>query len=158
MATEIERKFLVSGDPWKNSPGTRVRQGYLATGDAATVRVRVADHHAFLTIKGRRSGMTRAEYEYQIPLSDANEMLDTLCMGAVIEKHRHVVHEGGLVWEIDRFTGANEGLVLAEVELRSEQQAFDPPSWLGSEVTDDERYYNANLARQPYSAWKQAAR
>lgn len=155
MANEIERKFLVTGDVWKSSPGTHVRQGYLATGEAATVRVRVADGRAFLTIKGRRSGMTRAEYEYEIPLSDANEMLDSLGTGALIEKHRHVVREGGLVWEVDRFTGANEGLVLAEVELRSEQQAFDLPRWLGREVTEDERFYNANLARRPYCSWKQ---
>ncbi|KKC33613.1 CYTH domain-containing protein [Devosia psychrophila] len=149
MAQEIERKFLVTGDGWKAlaESSSLLRQGYLSSNAKATVRVRSwDDERAALTLKGRASGMTRAEYEYDIPMGDAREMLD-MAQPHVLEKRRHLVTFGGLTWEVDVFEGRHEGLVIAEVELTSEQQAVELPAWVGTEVTDDDRYYNASLSR-----------
>jgi adenylate cyclase len=149
LAQEIERKFLVTGDGWKAlaESSSLLRQGYLSSNAKATVRVRSwDDERAALTLKGRASGMTRAEYEYDIPMGDAREMLD-MAQPHVLEKRRHLVPFGGLIWEVDVFEGRHEGLVIAEVELTSEQQAVELPAWVGTEVTDDDRYYNASLSR-----------
>lgn len=153
MGMEIERKFLIEGDGWRKDRGTRIRQGYLSTNEERTVRVRTAGNKATLTIKGITVGATRAEYEYQIPMSDAEEMLNHLCERPLIEKRRYRIEHAGLVWEVDEFFGANNGLVIAEVELESEGQSFDIPPWIGKEVTDDPRYFNANLVSRPYETW-----
>lgn len=155
MAVEIERKFLVTGTAWQQVPGVVYRQGYLNRDKARTVRVRVAGDAAFLTIKGQSVGATRAEFEYPIPLADAQALL-ALSDGPLIEKTRHVLTVDGTVWEVDVFAGDNAGLVVAEVELASEDQAFARPDWLGVEVTQDARYFNSNLAQHPYSRWASA--
>lgn len=157
MNKEIERKFLVEDkntDSWRNAIYSEIRQGYLSVDKQRTVRVRIAGSAAYLTIKGITEGATRAEYEYPIPVSHAREMLDSLCLRPQIEKRRHRVEYGGLIWEVDEFYGDNAGLIVAEVELKSAQQVFDKPSWAGKEVTDDPRYYNANLVNHPYSKWQ----
>ena len=153
MATEIERKFLVVGDAWRTADGTRIWQGYLNRDKDRTVRVRVAGEHAFLTVKGATKGATRAEFEYEIALADAEQMM-SLCDGPVIQKVRHRVAHAGFTWEVDEFFGDNAGLVVAEIELTSEDQPFAKPTWVGREVTNDPRYYNSNLAAQPYAAWR----
>lgn len=158
MAVEIERKFLLKNDTWKidaqGAPlvGTVFRQGYIPTQDS-TVRVRLEGTRAVLTIKGKTVGMSRLEYEYEIPFEDANEMLDQLCEKPLIEKTRYLKKEGQLTWEIDVFDGDNQGLVVAEVELISEDQQVDYPLWLGDEVTGDPKYYNSNLVTFPYKQW-----
>jgi CYTH domain-containing protein len=156
MAQEIERKFLVKNDQWRQYEGqtTIYRQGYIYTQNATTVRVRVAGSQGFLTIKGKTSGKTRTEFEYSIPLEEAQEMLDNLCDPPLIEKTRTKLKIGNLTWEIDEFTGENEGLILAEVELDDENQEIEIPEWIGEEVTDDPRYYNANLVKNPYLKFK----
>lgn len=155
MAQEIERKFLVRGEDWRDlAPGEVYRQGYLSAGTGVTVRVRTAGGRGLLTIKGPSVGATRAEYEYEIPLADANEMLDTLCEQPLIEKSRRRIEHGGLVWDVDEFVGDNQGLVIAEVELADERQEVTLPDWVGDEVTDDSRYFNANLVRHPYREWR----
>ncbi len=154
MSREIERKYLVHGDSWRSSgTATEIRQGYLSTVKERTVRVRVMGDAAWLTIKGITLGASRSEFEYPIPVSDAHQMLDELCEQPLIEKTRHVVEAGGMVWEIDEFSGANEGLTVAEVELEHEDQAFEIPDWIGAEVTSDPRYFNANLIDHPFSTW-----
>jgi len=154
MATEIERKFLVTDGRWRPlAPAQRYRQGYLATAAGTTVRVRTVGGRGFLTVKGPSAGAARAEYEYEIPLADANEMLDTLCEGLLIDKQRRKIDHHGRVWEVDEFFGDNSGLVIAEVELDDEAQEVVLPDWVGEEVTGDPRYYNANLVRHPYSSW-----
>lgn len=154
MGTEIERKFLVRGDAWKTlGKGMRMRQGYLSTDPERVVRVRIEGDAATLTIKGRSIGATRGEWEYPIPLTDAEEMLTQLCLRPLIEKIRYRIEQDAMLWEVDEFLGDNAGLVVAEIELTSEDQAFVKPQWVGDEVTDDARYYNANLLRHPYSAW-----
>jgi adenylate cyclase len=159
MGIEIERKFLVAGDGWRQQAArqTRFSQGYLSRDPARTVRVRVAGEHAFLTIKGATTGATRAEFEYEVPVADAQQLL-ALADGPVVEKIRHLCEIDGMTWEVDEFLGANAGLVVAEIELQSEAQAFTRPGWLGAEVTGDARYVNANLAVQPYSSWPAAPR
>ncbi len=154
MGIEIERKFLVEGDGWKAAigDGLECRQGYLATGPEKTVRVRIIGEQAFLTIKGATSGISRSEFEYGIPVADAIELLK-LCGDAVVEKTRYSITHGGMVWELDVFSGANEGLVMAEIELESEAQPFDLPDWAGQEVSGAPRYYNACLARNPFTKW-----
>ncbi len=154
MATEIERKFLVRGDGWRGQ-GTpeRTRQGYLRTAGPATVRVRIAGGSGVLTIKGPTRGMTRSEYEYEIPLADAEALLDSVCERPQIEKLRTRVPAGAHTWEIDEFLGDNAGLVVAEIELRSEDEPFDRPAWLGEEVTADPRYRNVALAQRPFRTW-----
>ena len=153
MGKEIERKFLVAGDAWRQGEGVVYRQGYLNTDKHRTVRVRVVGDQGYLTIKGITQGATRQEYEYTIPVADASDMLDELCEGPIIEKRRYRIPQGPLVWEVDEFFGDNQGLVVAEVELEREDQPVDKPSWLGKEVTGDARYYNANLVQHPYSQW-----
>ena len=153
MAAEIERKFLVQGDAWRDSPHQRLCQCYLNRDKARTVRVRIAGSEAFLTIKGITRGATRAEFEYPIPLKDAQQLL-TLSDGPIIEKNRHVIVHAGSRWEVDEFFGENTGLVMAEIELQSEDQPFSRPPWLGQEVTHDRRYYNSNLAGHPYREWR----
>jgi adenylate cyclase len=157
MASEIERKFLVQGDGWRAGAQQRLCQCYLNRDKARTVRVRIAGDKAFLTIKGVTRGATRAEFEYEIPMQDAQQML-ALSDGPILEKIRHVlVHEGSR-WEVDEFLGDNAGLVIAEIELQSEDQPFSRPPWLGQEVTNDNRYYNSNLAGHPYSSWRNESR
>lgn len=152
MGTEIERKFLVRGSGWQTDAPQRIVQGYLNRDKARTVRVRIAGAEAFLTIKGVTTGATRAEFEYPIPLADAEALL-ALCDGPLIDKLRHRVAHGGLLWEIDQFLGDNAGLVVAEVELASEDQAVALPPWAADEVTGDSRYYNSSLATQPFCQW-----
>ncbi|MBD2058552.1 CYTH domain-containing protein [Oculatella sp. FACHB-28] len=159
MATEIERKFLVVGDEWRKSAiGTLYRQGYIFSDVRRTVRVRVAGEKGFLTIKGTAVGLVRPEFEYAIPTEDATLMLDTLCDRPLIEKTRHVLRQGDLTWEIDEFAGENQGLIVAEVELSDENQPVELPSWIGPEVSHDPRYFNAALAKNPFSHWKEEAR
>lgn len=157
MAIEIERKFLVSGEGWRALAGARtlLRQGYLANTARASVRVRRAGGRGFVSVKAMTPGLTRAEYEYEVPPADADAMLDTLCQGPLIEKWRHEVRYAGRDWEIDEFLGANAGLIVAELELESENDVFEMPDWLGAEVTHDLRYYNFRLAEQPWSSWPQ---
>ncbi|WEK05638.1 MAG: CYTH domain-containing protein [Candidatus Devosia phytovorans] len=149
MAQEIERKFLVSSDGWKRGVASSelLRQGYLSSNAKATVRVRTKDDaEAYVTIKGATSGMSRAEYEYAVPVDDAREML-VMAAPHVVEKRRHIVPFGGLTWEVDVFEGRHAGLVMAEVELEAEDQAVELPEWIGREVTEDDRYFNASLSR-----------
>ncbi|MBO7337802.1 MAG: CYTH domain-containing protein [Paludibacteraceae bacterium] len=153
MAKEIERKFLVTSDAYKNSPRKYYKQGYLSTDPDKTVRVRVAGDRGFITIKGRNSGVTRAEYEYEISVGDANEMLDNLVKTGLIEKWRYVCEHDGKTWEVDEFLGDNAGLVVAEIELGSEGEAFAKPEWVGDEVSGDARYYNSSLSQHPYKDW-----
>jgi CYTH domain-containing protein len=154
VGKEIERKFLVVDDAWRGQgTATMFRQGYLSTVKERTVRVRAAGEDGWLTIKGITVGVTRTEFEYPIPIDDANAMLDELCEQPIIEKVRHVVEFDGTTWEIDEFSGVNKGLIIAEVELGSDDEKFTSPDWLGEEVTDDPRYFNANLVAHPYSAW-----
>jgi len=146
MPLEIERKFLVTGDTWRGlGRVVRIRQGYLASAESLSVRVRQAGPRAFLTVKGGK-GLVRAEYEYEIPFDEAGEMLDRLCRRPLIEKQRHVLDRGGLEWVVDEFEGELAGLVLAEIELDSEHQQVALPDWVGTEVTDDPRYLNASLS------------
>lgn len=154
MGVEIERKFLLSGDGWK-SLGEPVffKQGYLSSNKERVVRVRIEGDRAVLTIKGANKGATRGEWEYEIPVADAIELLDGLCEQPLIEKFRRRIPFAGNVWEVDEFLGVNAGLVVAEIELQSEDQQFDQPDWIGAEVTDDLRYLNSNLIKQPFSIW-----
>lgn len=153
MAVEIERKFLVTDDSWNDgSPGVRIAQGYLSVDPDRCVRVRLAGDDAWLTIKGRNEGIRRAEFEYPIPVDDARALLG-MCLPSVIDKTRHRIPFGGHVWELDVFHGANEGLVLAEVELADESVIPQLPPWAGAEVSSDARYYNASLASLPYGSW-----
>jgi adenylate cyclase len=154
MSVEIERKFLVRGSDWKKlGQAVAIRQGYLSSDRDRIVRVRIEDAAATLTIKGRTTGITRGEWEYPIPVEDADELLNGLCERPLIEKTRTRITHDGMVWEVDEFFGDNLGLVVAEIELTSEEQTFSKPDWIGAEVTDDARYFNANLLRHPYTAW-----
>jgi adenylate cyclase len=153
MALEIERKFLLKEGAWRNEKGTMYRQGYLNSAKERTVRVRIVDDQGYLTIKGISRGAVRVEYEYEIPLAEAKAMLDDLCEKPLIEKMRYKIAINGLVWEADEFFGENLGLLMAEVELEREDQSFATPEWIGEEVTDDPKYYNANLIHHPYSKW-----
>lgn len=154
VGTEIERKFLLRNDGWRAGvTGTMYRQGYLNSAKERTVRIRTVGDKAFLTIKGITVGATRAEYEYPIPFDECNAMLDTLAEKPLIEKKRYKIKRGDLTWEIDEFFGDNKGLVVAEVELQSESQAFDKPDWVGDEVSGDPRYFNSNLIKHPYTRW-----
>jgi adenylate cyclase len=160
MALEIERKFRVIDQRWRHeiSHSTLLRQGYLANTTRASVRVRLAGEHAWLSVKAMTPGRARAEYEVPLAVADASEMLDRLCEAALIEKWRHIVLHDGNRWEIDEFLGANAGLVIAELELDSEAQEFARPEWLGAEVTQEERYYNFRLAQHPYTQWPERLR
>ena len=152
MPLEIERKFLVLGTTWRTENGSHYRQGYLNQDKERTVRVRLTEKQSFICVKGNTKGMSRVEYEYEIPKDEAEEMLK-ICEGQIIEKVRHIVIHKGLKWDIDEFLGDNKGLIIAEVELDSEDQVFEKPEWLGAEVTSDPRYFNSNLATTPYNTW-----
>lgn len=157
MGIEIERKFLVIGDAWRaNARGVFYCQGYLSTAKERTVRVRIAGNSGFLTIKGESTGAARAEYEYEVPVADAREMLEHLCEKPLIEKTRYTVEFAGRTWEIDEFAGSNEGLIVAEIELSGEHVRVELPSWVGREVTGDPRYYNSSLVRNPWRSWGRA--
>ncbi len=154
MPEEIERKYLVSGDAWRElAEPVLIRQGYLCDDPERVVRVRLAGDRAWVTIKGLSQGASRCEYEYEVPAADAREMLDDLCLRPLIEKRRARIPHAGMVWEVDEFMGENAGLTLAEVELASADQQVALPPWIGGEVTGDARYYNANLRKNPYSRW-----
>ena len=159
MGMEIERKFLRNDDSWRKNvtQSTVFKQRYLPlSGGAAYVsgRVRIAGKKAFLTLKSAAKGFSRNEFEYEIPVADAEQMLNLFCVGGAIDKVRHIVVYQGFRWEIDEFRGENTGLFIAEIELESETQSFPRPEWLGKEVTGDHRYANSQLARTPYSQWK----
>lgn len=154
MGVEIERKFLLAGDGWRTlGEPVLLRQGYLSSDPDRTVRVRIEGATGTLTIKGRSEGATRAEWEYPIPLGEAGELLDRLCMTPLIEKYRRRIALAGHVWEVDEFLEANAGLVVAEIELASEGEAFEMPEWIGAEVTHDRRYFNSSLVKVPFSQW-----
>ncbi|MEL6159271.1 MAG: CYTH domain-containing protein [Cyanobacteria bacterium J06623_5] len=160
MPQEIERKFLVASDSWQHpsdgSPmGQFYCQGYIATArPGQSVRLRIVGEQGYLTVKGPADGLSRAEFEYAIPVGDAREMLETLCDRPFIEKMRYRVPIGNLVWEIDEFQGENAGLVIAEVELTSEDQTVTLPEWVGEEVSGDAKYYNSSLVKHPYTQWR----
>lgn len=153
MGQEIERKFLVKGDSWRSGTGRKIRQGYLRNEIDGVVRVRTKGEKGYLTIKGATTGFMRLEFEYEIPLEEADQILDELCVKPLIEKIRYDVHFEGFKWEIDEFEGENSGLLVAEIELEEENQEFSRPDWLGTEVTGDFRYQNANLVNYPYREW-----
>lgn len=155
MGIEIERKFLVKGDGWRSQSFRNVyyRQGYLNDAKSCSIRVRIAEDKAYLNIKSATLGIFRHEYEYEIPLAEANEMLDSFSLGAVIAKRRFFVEYAGHTWEVDVFDGDNDGLIVAEIELSAEDEAFDIPNWAGDEVSDDPRYYNVCLVKHPYKDW-----
>lgn len=156
MSLEIERKFLTASEAWRDevrAPGLLYRQSYLLAENGRTVRVRQAGESAWLTIKGPTIGISRAEFEYPIPVADAVEMLATLCPGGVVEKTRHLVWLEGFCFEVDEFAGENAGLIIVEIELPVPEAVFPRPAWLGREVTGERRYYNSHLARHPYRSW-----
>jgi adenylate cyclase len=159
MPKEIERKFIVATDTWRNSieDKTPMRQGYIRALDC-TVRVRIAGTTGYLTIKGRTSNITRDEYEYEIPLQEAEEMLNNLCHGGNVGKLRYRVIVDGDEWVVDEFIGQNAGLIMAEIELTTENQSFTTPEWLGKEVSHDSRYTNGALAMKPFSTWSKACK
>ncbi len=155
MATEIERKFLLKNSSWKNlaDEGTHFCQGYLVGSQHASVRVRIQGKRAFLNIKSATIDIVRQEYEYEIPLTEANEMLETLCEKPLINKIRYRLENDNHVWEIDVFSGDNQGLIVAEIELNDKDESFTKPDWLGKEVSDDNRYYNVCLVKHPFKEW-----
>lgn len=159
MALEIERKFLLLNDAWRErvKESFFLRQGYLNAEQRCSVRVRTSGSRAWLNIKGATVGAQRLEFEYEIPPADAHILLDQLSLGPIIEKTRHLVAVGRHTWEIDVFEGDNAGLVVAEIELEHTNEPFEKPSWAGEEVTDDIRYYNTMLARHPYRRWPENA-
>jgi len=154
MRLEIERKFLVTGTAWRAlAAGVPTRQGYLANTPDRTVRIRIAGERGLLTVKGRCRGLARAEFEYAIPVEDAAAMLDGLCEKPLIEKTRYRIPFGAHTWDVDEFHGLNAGLVIAEVELESADEKPALPPWVGREVSGDERYFNVNLVRKPFTTW-----
>jgi adenylate cyclase len=154
MGTEIERKFLLKSDAWRSqSVGKPYRQGYVFKSTDVTVRIRIAGTQGYITLKGKAEQYARPEFEYEIPVDDAQAMLDLWCQPRVVEKIRYRVSFGGLIWEVDEFQGLNQGLILAEVELTSNTQAFEVPDWIGQEVSDQDRYFNSSLAVYPYTQW-----
>ena len=155
MAIEIERKFLVVNDSWRSlGLGKVYKKGYIATADnITTIRVRIIGEEAYLTIKSKTEGISRNEFEYPIPLEDAQMILESLCDRPLIEKIRYKINYDNLLWEIDEFQGENQGLIIAEVELENENQTINLPEWVGEEVSHDPRYYNVNLTKNPYQTW-----
>lgn len=157
MATEIERKFLVDENEFKliqsSCFSSEITQGYIPRGNSTTVRIRVQDDKGYLTLKGKTKGFSRSEFEYEIPSEDAYEMLKELCDKRLIEKRRFIYKSNNHKWEIDVFSGSNDGLIIAEIELDSEDEDFEKPDFIREEVTDDKKYYNANLMDNPYSVW-----
>lgn len=160
MAEEIERKFLVVNDDWRQQVEHSIdmAQGYLGSGPLCSIRVRLSGDKANLNIKSATLGISRQEYDYPIPADDAHEILSTLASGALIEKTRHIVHVGSHQWEIDEFAGDNAGLIVAEVELSHADETFEKPGWAGDDVSDDPRYYNVCLVDNPYSQWQESRR
>ncbi len=155
MNIEIERKFLVLNDSYKASATPhRIAQGYICNASDRVVRIRCYDQRAFITLKDATVGFARHEFEYEIPVDDARQMLDTMCMRPIIDKTRYCLPQGDLCWEIDEFHGENEGLVVAEIELPSKETKFEKPAFIGREVTGDERYYNSNLIKNPFKNWE----
>ncbi len=154
MGKEIERKFLVKDTYYKQlTEGILYKQGYICSEPERVVRVRVIGSKGFITIKGKVSGFSRSEYEYEIPINDADEMISSLCEKPIIEKYRYKFVYRGFTWEVDEFLGDNQGLVIAEIELENEGVQFCIPEWIGAEVTGDPRYYNSNLIKKPYKTW-----
>ena len=154
MAKEIERKFLLKNEDWRGlAEGRYYCQGYIPTQGKQTVRVRIVGEQGYLTLKGPAQGISRSEFEYEIPAADAQAILDELCQHPVIEKYRYRIASGDVVWEVDEFLGANQGLLLAEVELSHAEQTVELPTWIGQEVTGDARYYNSNLVSNPFKNW-----
>jgi adenylate cyclase len=153
MAIEIERKFLVTSNGWRINEPVQIRQGYLNRDPDRTVRVRTAGNQAWITVKGRTTGSVRSEFEYPIPLNDADALL-LLCERPLLEKRRYHFEHDGRTWEVDEFLGENEGLVVAEIELDTPDAEFSMPSWIGVEVTHDSRYFNSNLSVSPFTTWK----
>ncbi len=155
MAIEIERKFLLKGNDYRDlAKGIYYHQGYLSSNEQRIVRVRIIGNRGYIAIKEASIGAARLEFEYEIPFSDANEILLKLCEKPNIEKYRYKVQIGNLVWEVDEFHGDNKGLIIAEIELNSEDQTFEKPSWIGEEVTGDPKYYNVNLVKKPFNTWQ----
>jgi adenylate cyclase len=155
MGKEVERKFAVDKAVWQpHGTGVHFKQGYLNSQKERVVRVRIEGDRAKLTIKGPTTGVTRAEFEYDIPVEEASLLLDNLCEQPLIDKHRHKEVHGGKTWEIDVFHGQNEGLVIAEIELDFEEEKFEVPKWAVREVSSDQRYYNSNLLKSPYCSWE----
>ena len=155
MGMEIERKFLVDHEKWhhlKKPAGTPYRQGYLLDDESRTVRIRVAGDKGFITIKGTSTGISRKEFEYEIPVDEATEMIGELAVSE-IQKTRHNINFEGKLWEVDEFSGDNDGLIMAEIELKAEDEAFEKPDWITVEVSDDERYYNSYLSKNPFKTW-----
>jgi adenylate cyclase len=154
MGVEIERKFLIDKTKLPTlKNGYAIKQGYIQTVEQTTVRIRIRDKDAFLTIKSKSQGASRLEFEYHIPLSDAQEMLTNLCHASRVEKTRYLIEHEGHTWEVDIFEGSNKGLIIAEIELKSEGETFSLPEWVTEEVTQDERYFNVNLVEHPYQEW-----
>ncbi len=153
MATEIERKFLIQRSRWQpEGPGRRMTQGYLSRDPDRTVRVRIVGEEAFMTVKSRRTGISRTEIEFPITLEHARDLM-ALCFQPVIDKTRHEVPHDGMLWEVDVFRGANDGLIVAEIELPAEDTPFTLPDWIGEEVSHDPRYTNSRLSEQPFQNW-----
>ena len=155
MGVEIERKFLVDHEKWQQvikPAGTHYRQGYLLNDAHRTIRVRVTDKQGYITLKGATTGITRKEYEYKIPVEDGIELLNGFSVSEV-EKIRYRIEFAGKLWEVDEFSGDNEGLIMAEIELHNESEKFDRPAWVTHEVSDDERYYNSYLSVHPFKGW-----
>lgn len=164
MGVEIERRFLINGNPWWSIPGVThrdIRQGYLSISPESTVRIRLERYvedrveisHGYVTIKGRSVGAVRKEYEYRIDPNDAAEMISSMC-GHVLEKRRWYIPQGKRTWHVDVFGGQNQGLAIAEIELDSEDEALELPGWVSTEITDDYRYANSNLAANPWKSWR----
>ena len=154
MAVEIERKYLIDLEKLGTlENGIRIKQGYLSINKESVVRVRIKNDKGYLTVKGSNNGISRLEFEYEIPFNEANEMLDNLCQKPVIDKSRYIVNYDTNIWEIDIFYGDNEGLVVAEVELKDENEKINLPSWIKKEVSQDVRYFNSNLMKHPYKDW-----
>jgi adenylate cyclase len=156
MATEIERKYLILNKDWQTNVDSKLHivQGYLATNELSSTRIRIQNDKANINIKSATLGITRTEFEYLIPVEDAQQMIDHLCIKPVIKKTRYTVKHSSHIWEVDVFSSENEGLVVAEIELTSPDEAFDKPSWLGKEVSDEPKYYNVCLVKYPYKAWQ----
>ena len=155
MPVEIERKYLVNADLLPDlGKGTELKQGYMPSAPGNVVRVRTADDIAYLTIKGKTEGYSRLEYEYEIPFNEALEILENLCEKPVVEKTRYIVEHKGYKWELDVFHAGNKGLLLAEIELSSEEEQFEIPEWIGREVSDLKEYRNNFLAKHPYTTWE----
>ena len=154
MGKEIERKFLVKESNWQKSlKGLLIQQGYIVIRKEKVVRIRIMNNKGYLTIKGTTTGATRNEYEYEIPLEDARQMLNNLCEKPILEKHRYKINHDGMTWGIDIFHRDNEGLIVAEIELEYEDQEFEKPDWVDMEVTDDPKYFNSNLVKNPFNKW-----